>query len=379
MTLLQPIWLLLFIPLIISLRVWKMPSPLLRGLRLAILSLILLAMCGLAVKLSSRTGNVVIVADRSQSMPPDSGARQKEAIDLIQSAIQSDANLAVVSFGRVAAIEQSPQSGKFIGFVSEVDSDASDLNGAIEKALALIPRDAPGRVLLLSDGRWTGKDPAEIAAQAAAREIPLDYRLMQRTVFLTNDVAISHIDAPETVNPGESFMLAAWIHAPVPSEISFELLRGNQRLATGTRKVPSGLNRLIFRDKATQPGTHQYTVRIAGTETDPVPENNRAKILVGIKGPRPILHITSSSDSGFARLLQVGGLDVKTAPPAAYRWSLDELSGYSAVLVENVLADEIGLHGMENLAVWVKETGAGFMMTGGKYAYGPGGYFPVTT
>ena len=30
---------------------------------------------------------------------------------------------------------------------------------------------------------------------------------------------------------------------------------------------------------------------------------------------------------------------------------------------------------MKNLAVWVKETGAGFMMTGGKHAYGPGGYF----
>ena len=373
MTLLHPIWLLLLIPLIISLRVWKLPSHLLGGLRLAILILILLAMCGLAIKLPSRAGTIVVVADRSQSMPPDSEAKQKEAIDLIQGTMRSDSNLAVVSFGRVAAIEQSPQGGKFAGFVNEVYGDASDLNGAIEKAMALLPRDAPGRLLLLSDGRWTGKDPSGIAAQATARGIPLDYRLMQRAS--TNDVAISHIDAPETVNPGESFMLTAWIHAPVPSEISFELLRGNQRLAAGTRKVPSGLSRLIFRDKAIQPGTHQYTVRIAGTETDPVPENNTAKILVGIEGFRPILHATTAADSGLARLLQAGGLDVKTAPPSAYRWSLDELSGYSAVLIENVLADEIGLHGMENIAFWVKETGAGFMMTGGKHAYGPGGYF----
>ena len=373
MTLLHPIWLLLLIPLIISLRVWKLPSRLMGGLRLTILSLILLAMCGLAVKLPNRAGAVVVVADRSQSMPLNSEAKQKEAIDLIQGAMRNDSNLAVVSFGRVAAIEQSPQGGKFAGFVNEVYGDASDLNGAIEKAMALLPRDAPGRLLLLSDGRWTGKDPSEIAAQATARGIPLDYRLMQRVS--TNDVAISHIDAPETVNPGESFMLAAWIHAPVPSEISFELRRGNQRLAAGTREVPSGLSRLIFRDKTIEPGTHQYTARITGTETDPVPENNTAKILVGIEGFRPILHATTAADSGLARLLQAGGLDVKTAPPSAYRWSLDELSGYSAVLIENVLADEIGLHGMENIAFWVKETGAGFMMTGGKHAYGPGGYF----
>ena len=330
-------------------------------------------MCGLAVKLPNRAGTIVVVADRSESMPPDSEAKQKEAIDLIQDTMRSDSNLAVVSFGRDAAVEQSPQGGKFTGFVNEVYGDASDLNGAIEKAMALIPREAPGRVLLLSDGRWTGKDPSKMAAQAAARGLPLDYRLMQRAS--TNDVAISHIDAPETVNPGESFMLAAWIHAPVPSEISFELLRGNQRLAAGTRKVSSGLSRLIFRDKATQPGTHQYTVRIVGTEPDPVPENNTAKILVGIEGVRPVLHVTNASDFGLARLLQAGGLDIETSSPSAYRWSLDELSGYSAVLIENVLADEIGLHGMENIAGWVKETGAGFIMTGGKHAYGPGGYF----
>ena len=373
MDVLHPIWLILFFPLVVSLRVWQLPSRLLLALRFAVLSLILLAMCGFAVRLRMRAGTVVVVADRSRSMPLDSEARHKEAIDLVQGTKASDSNLAVVSFGRTVAIEQSPQSGKFAGFVSEIHDDASDLNGAIETALALIPQDSPGRVLLLSDGRWTGKDPSVAAAQAAVRGIALDYRLIQRDS--TNDIAITHVDAPDVVAPGESFMLAAWIYSPIQDEVSFELMRGNQPLASGRRKVPSGLSRLIFRDKATQPGTHQYTVRIAGTETDPVPENNAAKVLVGIHGPRPILHVTTASSSALARLLQAGGLDIETAPPSAYGWSLDELSGYSAVLVENVLADKIGLYGMENLAVWVKETGAGFMMTGGKHAFGPGGYF----
>lgn len=373
MTLLQPIWLLLFIPLGVSLWVWKPSSRLLWIFRVVILSLILLVMCGLAVKLPSRAGTIVVVADRSLSMPHDSDARQKEAIDLIQSEMRRDARLGVVSFGRVTAVERSPQSGKFAGFVNEVHGDASDLNGGLDSAIALIPRDSPGRIILLSDGRWTGNDPVGAASKAAARGIAIDYRAMQRDS--ANDVAISHVDAPDVVNPGESFMIAAWVHAPVPGEISFELLRGNRRLAAGKRQVPSGLTRLIFRDKAAQPGTHRYSVRIAGSESDPVPENNTAKVLVGIQGPRPILHITQASNSGLARLLEAGGLDVKTAPPTDYSWSLDELSGFSAVLIENVLANKIGLHGMENLAVWVRESGSGFMMTGGKHAYGPGGYF----
>ena len=106
------------------------------------------------------------------------------------------------------------------------------------------------------------------AAQTAARSIPIDYRAMQRDS--ANDVAISHIDAPDVAAPGESFMIAAWVHAPIAGEISYELLRNNQRLSAGKRSVPSGLSRLIFRDKAVQPGTHQYSLRIAGNESDPV-------------------------------------------------------------------------------------------------------------
>ena len=84
---------------------------------------------------------------RRDGQKPVDASRQrgktKEAIDLIQGAMGNNVNLAVLSFGRDAAIEQSPQSGKFAGFVNEVHGDASDLNGAIEKAMALIRRARP--------------------------------------------------------------------------------------------------------------------------------------------------------------------------------------------------------------------------------------------
>src|SRR5205823_5382004 len=43
-------------------------------------------------------------------------------------------------------------------------------------------------------------------------------------------------------------------------------------------------------------------------------------------------------------------------------------------LLENVPAEMIGHTGMETLATWVTQTGAGLMMTGGRESYGPGGY-----
>ena len=57
------------------------------------------------------------------------------------------------------------------------------------------------------------------------------------------------------------------------------------------------------------------------------------------------------------------------------RWTLEELARYSGVVLENVLASQVGSAGMEMLSAWVESTGSGLMITGGRKSYGPGGYF----
>jgi Mg-chelatase subunit ChlD len=376
-TLLHPIWLALAIPLAAAWLLWRHSSRFLRFTRLALLLMILLALCGLAVKLPSRNGTVVVVADRSLSMPQGSDAAQREAIDLIGRAMTSDDRLAVVSFGQSAAIERSPQSGAFGGFTNEVGREASNLTEAIDKALALIPQNSPGKILVISDGRWTGKDPATATSKAAARGVAIDYRSLQRSS--ANDLAVSQIDAPVRVTPGEAFMITAWVKSPLQQEVSYELRRGGQILAAGRTNAVVGLNRLTFRDLAGEPGAQGYTIRISGAQNgagdDPIPENNSAKVLVGVQGPRPLLLVSSSTNSGLARLLSAGGMNVKLATPENCDWTLDSLAQYSGVLIENVPAEKITTGGMESIASWVSEAGAGLMMSGGKHAYGPGGYF----
>ncbi|MHB1425892.1 MAG: VWA domain-containing protein, partial [Gemmataceae bacterium] len=373
MILLHPIWLFLAIPLSLSLWLWRIPSRLLLVLRGLTLLLLLLALCGLVLRLPSQAATVVVVADRSQSMPTGSVAAQKEVIDLLQKAMGANDRLAVVSFGRTIAVEQPPSVGPFAGFVHEVGDDASNLADGLETALTLIARDAPGKVLVLSDGRWSGRDPSHLAAHAAARNIALDYRFSQRST--TNDLAIVRVEAPPTVAPGESFLITAWVQAPTPQTISFELRRGEEQLSAGEERLTPGLNRLTFRDRAGDPGTLSYTLTVVGSGDDPVPENNRARFLTGVNGSRPILHVTEAKSSGLAQLLQAGQLPIKVQAPESCRWSLEELSKYSAVLIENVPAEKIGGDGMENLAAWVRETGSGLMLTGGRNSYGTGGYF----
>jgi Mg-chelatase subunit ChlD len=376
MTLLQPIWLVLLIPLLTLWWLWRPLATGLRYLRLAILMLILLALGGLALRLPSRAGTVVVVADRSLSMPANAEAAQKEAIDLLQRAMGSDDRLAVVAFGQRAAVERGPQVGPFAGFTQQVGGDASNLNEALEMALALIPHETAGRVLVLSDGRWTGNEPNGAAARAATRGVAIDYRALQRPS--ADDLAIEQLDAPVSVTPGEAFMVTAWVRAPLAQEISYEFKRGEQVLAAGKTQVSAGLNRLTFRDLAGTSGAQAYTLRAQASldpAADPQPENNTAKLLVGVRGPKPLLHVSEAAQGSLARLLNAGGLAVQTKTPEQCEWSLAALANYSGVLLENVPASKVTERGMETLAAWISETGAGLMMTGGRNAYGPGGYF----
>jgi len=373
MMFLNPVWLLLAIPSAALLWILKPPSRFINVIRIIIMLLVLLALAGLSLKLPSRKGTVVVISDRSSSMPADSSARQKEAIDIIQSEMSGEDKLAVVSFGQTVAVEQAAQTGKFGGFSADVGADASNLQVALRTALALIPQDSPGRILVLSDGKWTGSDPIKAASNASARRIAIDYRLLERST--ANDLAISRVQFPDTVRPGEAYMIHAWLQCPIQQEVLYQLKRADKTIAQGKKIMPAGLTRLTFRDRATAGGTVQYSLTVASDMKDPIPENNIAKMLVGVQGTKPLLCVTEKPGSGLARLLQQGGLDVSARTPQMCNWQLEDLSNYSAVVLEDIVADKIGTAAMENIAAWVKDTSGGLMMTGGKNSYGPGGYF----
>ncbi len=133
---------------------------------------------------------------------------------------------------------------------------------------------------------------------------------------------------------------------------------------------------MIFRDTAGERGVCEYVLRVQGQGADPVPENNRARLLVGVRGARPILCVSSNRQLRPGRSVGQGRAPRSNrAPRRSATGRLEELAGYSAVLLENTPASLIGHVGMQNLAAWVSQSGGGLMLTGGKDSYGPGGYY----
>jgi Mg-chelatase subunit ChlD len=370
----QPVWLLLLVPLGVAWLAWPLPNRGLKLMRAAIFILVTVALAQLAVRRPDRSGTVIVVADRSESMPQNSDAAEKEIIGLLHKSMGPRDELGVVAFGREAVVEQTPQRSEFGGFSAQVGPDHSSLNEAIATALGLIPPEGGGRILVLSDGKWTGNDPAAAAARAAGRGVPVDYRMLSRPQV--NDTAIQSFSAPASVLPGQAFVLSAWVQSPTEQEIKYQLKRGDNTISSGARKIPAGLSRLMFRDRAAVAGVNEYTVSVQGAADDPIPENNVARALVGVEGVRPVLVVSSAgAASGLAGLLRRGSVEVVGKAPEQCAWSLEELAQYSAVMIDNVPAGKIGMSGLETLASWVEDAGNGLVMLGGQKSYGPGGYF----
>ncbi len=375
MTFLHPAWLILFIPVVLLFWLARMPTRGLTILRASIIVLVLLALAGLSLQLPSREGVVVVVADRSLSMPITSQTEQEEIAHLLYRSMRSEDELAVVAFGQRAIVEQPPLKQRFGGFQADVGREGSHLGNAIDRALSLIPPNRPGRILVLSDGNSTGDDLEAAAARAGSAGIAIDFRPMHRAQ--AGDLAIGQIDAPSSVAAAEAFIISAWVTSPHAQEIAYELQSGDQIIASGKANVSQGRTRLLFRDKAGDAGTREYTLRVGaltGEDNDPIKENNKARFLIGVRGNKPLLCL-SPPGSRLAELLAAGGIKVARKTPEECRWTLAELSAYSGVLLENTLSNKIGVPGMESLAAWVSDAGGGLFMTGGRQSYGSGGYF----
>ena len=378
----QPVWLLLLIPLSCLLYVWRLPTRFLQGVRILLVTLLVLAMTMPMLLLPSRSGTVIVVADRSLSMPANAGVEQVGAINLLLQSIGREDRLGIVSFSAEPFVEHEPGKrpiGAFAKFASESARDRSNMAAAVEQAISLIPSGDKGRLLILSDGLWTGENPTHLTSRLIQRGIAVDYRLHQRGT--AGDVAIIALDGPDRVLPNEQFKLTAWVRTPIAQEIEYELLFGDRPIYQGRRAVGSGDQRLDFPLKAPRSGNLAYRLRITGQTEDPVPENNLARKLVGIEQIKPLLLIAPKDEQGqpveskMARIFQEAGVETTVSYGDNLDWSIPMLSTYSGIVLENVPSRLLGNQGMELISEWVKQTGTGLMMTGGRQAYAMGGYF----
>ncbi|MBC7820649.1 MAG: VWA domain-containing protein, partial [Planctomycetaceae bacterium] len=365
---------LLAIPLAFAYRRWGTARGFTGVLRVTLLALLLLALTGPRWNLGGEGIDIVVVADRSRSLPAKGDESIRALVRDLEKNRKSGDRIGLVTFGSRAEVEHTLSRNSELGaYTRDVLPDGSDLNDAISAALNLIEPTRPGRVLVMSDGEANGASPLSAARRAREVGVPVDFRLFERNRI--GDLAIESLTLPDTVAPREPFQFAVRVHASREAHGTVRVLRDGNEIAKLERDFVTGLNRVLFRDLLEEGGLTNYSAELL-LEGDPLEENNRGAGVVRVEAaPRVLVLNADGQEDNLVRALRAARLPVDVVAGKSHPLTQDSLDKYRATIVENVPAGDFGRLKMERLAQWVEDLGGGLLVTGGERSFGVGGYF----
>lgn len=367
------------------------------ALRAAALALVLLALGAVRLPLPVRAGRLVVVAAPHDAAAVAARAERGAALVLLGpeagQAAAADLAAADLAAADLAAAD-----------LAAADLAAADLAGATELALALVPPGTPGRLVVASDGLETRGDVAAVAAQAAARGVPLD--ALARRGAEPLDALVSRVSLAGPVLAGDRFALHADVYlagaptaAPVttPSEATpaeatppeatppeagvlkaatLATFRNGVLVAERAVALAPGRNRVSVEVTEEAAGEFRYDVAVT-LPGDEEARNDRAGVDVVVGSAPGVLLVSEAGVWAdlFAGALAAQGLDVTASPPSALPADPAALAAHGAVVLANVPAAALGTGQQVALEAAVRDLGVPLLLLGGENAFGPGGYY----
>lgn len=376
-----PELLLLVIPLLVLYRKFGyVPGPT-GWLRGALILMIVFAATLPRINLTTDGTDLVIIVDRSKSMPAGAEEQIENLIRDVQKNLGDGDRVALVTFGSQAYVEHEfSNEALHSEFTKVVAENGSDLNEAILTALdRRVNRNRPLRILVMSDGEYNGASPLYAARRCREQNVPIDFRPFSNNYL--GDIAVESIGLPQQVAPNEPYQFNVWLTSDRETEAEVVVRRNGEVVATKKQVMKVGNNRVVFRDWISDSGFYSYdaSVRIpedsTDTVADPVPQNNVAQGIVRVESQKKILVINhDGQEDNVTRALKAAEISYELSSPA-HPLTQDSLDPFRAVILENVSANALGRLKMDRLAQFVEDLGGGLLMTGGRQSFATGGYY----
>ena len=328
---------------------------------------------------------VTLILDRSQSIPL---AMKNYSLDFLRRATEARKDprdrLAVITVARDAKIEAMPDRFTRLGEIQgPPDLAATNLEKAINLALAIMPQDTANRIVVASDGNETEGRVMAAAELAAANGVPVDVLVLEYEH--ANEVIFERITAPSRARLGQSAIVKMVLRSQGSASGTVLLRLNGEFLDLNGSEQGNGLHVDLSPGLTVLPLT--VSLDIAGPlqfeavfepddpDADGISRNNRAVAVTFVGSEGKILVIDDGADSRYlVQALNESDMAVDVMEPAALARGPVFLSGYDALVMANIprwaLTDE------EDKAVhaYVHDLGGGLVMLGGTQSFGAGGW-----
>ena len=281
-------------------------------------------------------------------------------------------NAGVIAFGGNAMVEKPlAQDGTYNGVTTAVDAQASDLSSALTLASALLPEDAQGRIVVLSDGAT--EDVRAAAQQLAARGVTVDFQSFSGDAL--PDAQISQLNVPSRVYQGQSFTVTVQVTANHDTAGTLVLYQNRTPVSSREVTLRRGDNTFTFRDTAADTGVVTYEARLI-SEGDSCAQNDSMGGYVYVQGAPKLLLVEGRQGEGseMAAMLCAAAMQYETVLPAQLPYDAEQLRQYDGVVLVNVDYDAADEEQWAALDSAVRVLGRGLTVIGGDSSYALGGY-----
>lgn len=364
-----------------------------------------LALAGLHADRKADRVAVVAVVDLSESVASfadfgttDAGrpiSAQEAAWDLLARAAEGrgpDDPFGLVAFdARPVALATPTLDDPLARSPSFTPADGTDVLAALRLARAMLPADAAGRIVLVSDGRPTRGTLDDLAMDVPVDVAPIVYRVDRETTVASFDLpARSAANAEvegrvvlESTGPVRGVVTVLRDGRPV------DLDPDGPGVGVRVESDEPGGGRLVVPVRFALPDgrVHRYRAvfepdRAEGPAGpvlfgDTSVSNNRADAFTISRSPGAVLLVDGpgrGEGSTLARTLRAAGREVELVVPGAFPTDLLDLEAFDLVVLDDVPYDALPRGAAERLDAYARDFGGGVVFVGGRSALTAGGW-----
>ncbi len=341
--------------------------------RVAGACILLLALFGVSVNRRSAVNTTVFLMDISDSNEQNLPAMEnvlKEALDRMP----KDNQYGIVTFGKNALVEQFlTREDHFSKVMSLPEKTATNFENALSRALAMIPAEGAGRVVILTDGKETKGDLGRMAPALLSRQVELLAYVYESEKG--QDVYVEDVELPGYLYQGDLYSMTVTVESNYETDAQIQILTGGRQTNAYEVHLNRGSNQFRFQQKVTGANVESFEVRVAAAG-DTCEENNSYHAYSVVDAvPRVLLVSGMGEDnSPFQNLLQSAGCNFDVTDAVAAPDSLRELLEYKSILLQNVYLSDLPEGFLANMETYVKDYGCGLICIGGEDSFALGGY-----
>ena len=390
----QPLWL-IALPFLVLLTLWfgqggRLPDSRQRSLalilRLALFTCVVFALAGTECVQSSHKQTLIFVADGSYSTGEAGQEKARNILGQTLDKLPGGDKLGVVSVGGDANLIVTPGEKRVVSLPAKLPTPpepmTTNLARGINRALAALPDDTAGRIVVISDGNENVGQAIEAARGAKSAGVPVDVLVVGDTQTNPPETWVERMDIPSAIRRGEPFRIAIAATSRTGGAGTLTLFRNGKSWRTQKVTLLPGKNQISVNDRGGEAGFYTYEARLTLPKSaDTIVENNRAVGFVRVAGePRVlVIHDTASGSSSdtqsLVRTLREQKLTVTEAGPEAIpATGSAPLLAYDGIILVNTPADAFDKSQMAAIQSAVRDLGIGLIMVGGEYSYAAGGW-----